>query len=360
MRVICGRDETRTRLAASELGWDASETDWRRVIERDDVDIVDICTPADLHMDITIAALDAGKHVICEKPMGNSVAEAELMSRAAAAASSRGVKSMIAFDHRRLPALAHASRMVEEGSLGSIRHVRGLYLQDWLVEAPNPFVSRGEKAVSGCLADIGSHILDIAEFVSGLRFESVSASLHTFVDGKSVIDGSASRGAVVREEATQRGVDDAALVHARMSGGALGAIEASRFALGRKNAMRLEVNGSLGSLAFDLDSPGELQIFDAADASAGSGFRRIQIEEHDDHDVEGWPPGGNRLGGGSALVNGLRDFLDDIVWGRAPRSTFLNGLHLQRVVDAVERSSENGSAWTPVDRSPTRPTRTTH
>lgn len=356
LRVICGRDEVRTRNAARKLGWSDWSTDWRSTIERDDVDIVDVCAPGDMHMDVAIAALDAGKHVICEKPLANSVAEAELMTRAAEAAATRGVRSMVALNYRRVPALAYARRLVAEGRVGEIRHVRCQYLQDWIADASFPLVWRlqRERAGSGALGDIGAHALDAAEFVSGLRFESVSALLHTFVEQRPVAREAVGLSAVGGDVMGQVTVDDAALIQGRMSGGALATVEATRFATGRKNAMRLEVNGSRGSLAFDFESMNELQFYDATESSQSAGFRRIYVTEPEHPYLHAWWPPGHGLGYDHAFVNEIGDFLADIGHGRAPQPSFADGLHLQQILDAAERSSENGSAWTPVDHHPPR------
>ncbi|MFD0470451.1 Gfo/Idh/MocA family protein [Nonomuraea thailandensis] len=180
MAVLAGRSKERTEAAAAQLGWADVETDWRELVKRDDVQIVDICTPGDSHAEIAIAALQAGKHVICEKPLANTVAEAEAMVAAAAAAQGR---SMVAFNYRRVPAIALARRFVEEGRIGEIRHVRAQYLQDWIVDPEFPLVWRlqKDKAGSGALGDIGAHIVDAAQFITGQNVLGVSALTETFI-----------------------------------------------------------------------------------------------------------------------------------------------------------------------------------
>nr|BFE83200.1 hypothetical protein GCM10020093_058010 [Planobispora longispora] len=183
MAVLCGRSPERTAAAAEALGWAATETDWKQLIKRDDVQIVDICTPGDSHAEIAIAALAAGKHVLCEKPLANTVAEAEAMAAAAREAAARGVRSMVAFNYRRVPAVALARRLVAEGRLGELRHVRAQYLQDWIVDPEFPLVWRLQKehAGSGALGDIGAHIIDTAQFVTGQNLTGVSGLTETFV-----------------------------------------------------------------------------------------------------------------------------------------------------------------------------------
>ncbi|WP_244313246.1 Gfo/Idh/MocA family protein, partial [Microbispora hainanensis] len=277
MVAVAGRSAEATAQAAEKLGWAHAETDWKRLLERDDVQIVDICTPGDSHAEIAIAALAAGKHVLCEKPLANTVAEAEAMAAAAKEAAARGVRSMVAFNYRRVPAIALARRFVEEGRLGEIRHVRAEYLQDWIVDPEFPLVWRlqKDKAGSGALGDIGAHIIDTAEFITGQLLTGVSAVTETFVKERPLAASSAglsAGGGAGRGPVT---VDDAALFIGRFSGGALGSFEATRFATGHKNALRIEVNGSAGSLAFDFESMNELWFHDHTIGSAEHGFRRV-------------------------------------------------------------------------------------
>ncbi|WP_311932502.1 Gfo/Idh/MocA family oxidoreductase, partial [Microbispora sp. H11081] len=257
MAALAGRSAEATAQAAEKLGWAAVETDWRRLLERDDVQVVDICTPGDSHAEIAIAALEAGKHVICEKPLANTVAEAEAMTAAARAAAARGVRSMVAFNYRRVPAVALARRFIEQGRLGEIRHVRAQYLQDWIVDPEFPLVWRlqKDKAGSGALGDIGAHIIDTAQFIIGRSLTGVSAITETFVKERPLAASSAGLSAGGGGgEMGEVTVDDAALFIGRFEGGALGSFEATRFATGRKNALRIEVNGSAGSLYFDFEA----------------------------------------------------------------------------------------------------------
>src|SRR3954447_15925204 len=183
MTVLAGRDAAKVADAAARLGWNSVETDWHRVIERDDVDLVDVFTPGDTHAEIAIAALEAGKHVLCEKPLANTVGEAEAMAEAAARAAAKGVRSMVGFTSGRVPAIAFARRLVAEGRLGQIRHVRAQYLQDWIADPAAPMSWRLEKenAGSGALGDIGAHIVDLTQFITGRSISGVSGMLETFV-----------------------------------------------------------------------------------------------------------------------------------------------------------------------------------
>jgi len=337
--VLGGRDEARAKAAAEKFGWDDGETDWRKLVARDDVGLVDVCTPGDSHAEIAIAALDAGKHVLCEKPLANSVAEAEAMAEAARRARDRGVRAMVAFNYRRVPALAHARKLVAGGALGEIRHVRSVYLQDWLSDpqAPMTWRLRKESAGSGSLGDLGAHIVDAAQFVTGELITGVSALTNTFVKQRPSETGGT-------DEVT---VDDAALFLARLSGGAVATFEATRFALGRKNAMRLEINGSKASLAFDFESMNELQWYEGTGTEAG--FRRVLVTEPQHPYIGAWWPPGHILGYEHTFTHEVADFLDAIGAGTDPAPSFDDGLRVQRVLDAVEKSAAAEANWTSVE-----------
>ncbi|WP_370963876.1 Gfo/Idh/MocA family protein [Amycolatopsis sp. cg9] len=339
LAVLGGRDEARAKAAADKFGWEAVETDWRKLVERDDVGLVDVCTPGDSHAAIAIAALEAGKHVLCEKPLANSVAEAEAMAEAARRARDRGVRSMVAFNYRRVPALAHARKLVASGALGEIRHVRSAYLQDWLSdpEAPMTWRLRRESAGSGALGDLGAHIVDAAQFVTGELITGVSALTNTFVKQRPAENGGT-------DDVT---VDDTALFLARLSGGAVATFEATRFALGRKNAMRLEVNGSKASLAFDFEAMNELQWYEGTGTEAG--FRRILVTEPQHPYVGAWWPPGHLLGYEHTFTHEVADLLDAIGAGTDPAPSFDDGLRVQRVLDAVEQSAAADASWTAVE-----------
>ncbi|QKV79957.1 Gfo/Idh/MocA family protein [Amycolatopsis sp. Hca4] len=339
LAVLGGRDEARTRDAAAKFGWEDVETDWRKLVARDDVGLVDVCTPGDSHAEIAIAALEAGKHVLCEKPLANSVAEAEAMAEAARRARDRGVRAMVAFNYRRVPALAHARNLVASGALGEIRHVRSVYLQDWLSDpqAPMTWRLRRESAGSGALGDLGAHIVDAAQFVTGEVITGVSALTNTFVKQRPSETGGT-------DDVT---VDDTALFLARLSGGAVATFEATRFALGRKNAMRLEINGSKASLAFDFESMNELQWYEGSGTEAG--FRRILVTEPQHPYVGAWWPPGHLLGYEHTFTHEVADLLDAIGAGTDPAPSFDDGLRVQRVLDAVEKSAAAEANWTPVE-----------
>ncbi|MCH5670520.1 Gfo/Idh/MocA family protein [Streptomyces gilvus] len=351
MAAICGRDAAAVRAAADRHGWATAETDWRALIARDDIDLVDICTPGDSHAEIALAALTAGKHVLCEKPLANTVEEASAMAAAAEAAHERGQLAMVGFNYRRVPATALARRMVAEGRLGQLRHVRVTYLQDWLVDPEFPLTwrLRRELAGSGSLGDLGAHIVDLAQYLAGERLAGVSALTETFVRERPLPVGATSGLSAVSSAGTgQVTVDDAALFTGRFASGALASFEATRYATGRKNALRIELNGERGSLAFDLERLNELSYHDGTEPGTHAGFRRILVTEPDHPYLDAWWPPGHGLGYEHTFVHQARDLVHAVAEGRRPEPSFADGLQVQRVLAAVEESAEKNSVYTPV------------
>jgi predicted dehydrogenase len=342
MAAICGRDATAVAAAADRLGWPAWETDWKRLIERDDVDLVDVCTPGSSHAEISIAALEAGKHVLCEKPLANTVEEARAMAAAAARAAAAGVRAMTGFNFRRVPAVALARELVAAGRVGAIRHVRAAYLGSHLLDPEIPLIWRlqAEHAGSGALGDLGAHAIDLAQYLAGDRIAGVSGLTETFVRERPLADGGGARGPVT--------VDDAALFIARFTGGALGSFEATRFATGHTEGLRVELNGELGSIVWDLGDFNELRLFDATEDPATQGFRRIQVTRASHPYAGAWWPDGHTIGYEHTFTHEVRDLVHAIADGRDPVPSFADGLQVQEVLDAVQRSAASGAAWTQV------------
>ncbi|WP_433572871.1 Gfo/Idh/MocA family protein [Streptomyces sp. CA-251247] len=351
LAAIAGRDPSAVRAAADRHGWAAAETDWRHLITRDDVQLVDVCTPGDSHAEIAIAALEAGKHVLCEKPLANSVAEAEAMTAAAERARARGQVAMVGFNYRRVPAIAYARKLIGEGRLGTLRHLRFTYLQDWLVDPDFPLTWRlqREHAGSGALGDLGAHIVDLAQYLAGESLVGVSALSETFVRERPLLAGASTglsaAGGAERGPVT---VDDAALFTGRLASGALASFEATRMASGRKNALRLEINGELGAIAFDLERLNELSFHDNTEPAATAGFRRILVTESEHPYLEAWWPPGHALGYEHTFTHQARDLVEAIATGREPAPSFADGLQVQRVLAAVEESAEKNAVYTPV------------
>ncbi len=339
MVALAGRDGDAAQAAATKLGWRESTTDWRELIARDDIDLIDICTPGDTHAEIALAALAAGKHVLCEKPLANSVDEAQAMVAAAAQAHHHGVRAMCGFNYRRVPAIAYLRDLIAAGRLGEIRHVRAAYLQDWIVDPEFPMVWRLRKDIAGtgAIGDIGAHIVDLTQFVTGQLLTGVSALTETFI--KQRPDGSGGTGEVT--------VDDAALFFGRLSGGAIASYEATRFATGRRNALRVEINGSLGSAAFDMERMNELEFFDNTRPAVEQGFSRILMTDPGHPYMEGWWPPGHLIGYEHSFTHEVRDLIEAIATGADPAPSFADALQVQQVLEAISASADANSTWTP-------------
>src|SRR5687768_3318400 len=334
MKVLCGRNAAGVRKAARVLGWEETATDWREVVERDDIDLVDISTPGDSHAEIAIAAARAGKAVFCEKPLANTLSEAKAML---AAVKKAGVTHMICHNYRRVPAVQLARQLIKSGRLGTIRHYRATYLQDWIVDPKFPLLWRLQKnlAGSGALGDLASHSVDLARFLVG-EIAEVAGATETFIERRPLPDNSRKSGAVT--------VDDAAIAVVRFTGGALGSIEASRMAPGRRNFNRFEINGSEGSLAFDLERLNELEVFFNEDARAEQGFRRILATEPEHPYVKAWWPPGHILGYEHTFTHTVFDLLQAMDKKKLPTPNFEDGVRNQAVLDAIERAAA-GRRW---------------
>lgn len=330
MKVICGRDQEGVAKAANTFGWQEHAVSWERVIARRDIDIIDICTPGDSHSEIAIAAAAAKKVVFCEKPLANNLAESQKMLEAV---QSNGVIHMICHNYRRAPAVTLAKQLITEETLGEIYHYRGVYLQDWLVNPDFPRVWRLEKskAGSGALGDIASHSIDLARYLVGEVIE-VAGLLKTFITERPLPDDPTKRGNV--------DVDDATLSMMKFAGGAIGTIEASRFATGRKNYNRFEINGSKGSLEFDLERMNELELY--LEEGANSGFRTILVTDTKHPFIAGWWPRGHIIGYEHTFTHTVFDLLNSIAEQKIPQPNFADGVANQKIVDGIERADRTG------------------
>ena len=338
-KVLVGRDATAVAEAATKYGWAESATDWREVIDRDDIHIIDICAPGWMHAEIAIAALEAGKHVLVEKPLANTLAEAELMTAAAAKARARGVQSMIGFNYRRVPALALARELITEGRLGTVRQVRAAYLQDWLADDQSPMTwrLRKETAGSGALGDIASHAIDQVLYLLGDQVTEVTGRLHTFVPQR---PGGSAAGEGL-EDVT---VDDAAWATLSLASGSIASVEVSRVATGQKNSLKLEIYGDKGTIMFDLENLNELGFLDATAPVREQGFRRILVNEPEHPYLEAWWPQGHIIGWEHTFTHQVRDFLTAIQDQTPPSPSFEEGLNVQYILNAVEESAAGKSA----------------
>jgi predicted dehydrogenase len=330
MKVLCGRNAKNVKVAADQLGWEEAATDWRDVVARKDIDIVDIVTPGDSHAEIAIAAAKAGKVVFCEKPLANTVKEAEQML---AAVKKAGVVHMICHNYRRAPAVMLARRLIEDDKIGQIYHYRGTYLQDWVVDPKIPLVwrLRKEAAGSGALGDIASHSLDLARFLVG-EISEVACALRTFIKERPLPDNPKKMGEVTVDDAS------AAIVH--FANGALGTIEASRFATGRKNYNRFEINGSKGSIAFNLERMNELEVYLSSDHGSVQGFHDVMVTDPRHHPYMGsWWPAGHIIGYEHTFVHTVYDLLEAMAKNTIPTPNFEDGVNNQKVLAAMERAA---------------------
>ena len=347
LKALCGRDAAAVREAAEQYGWQDVETDWRALVARDDIELIDISTPGDTHAPIAIAAAEAGKHVFCEKPLANTLDEARQMQ---AAIERAGVVGMVNFNYRRVPAVQLAKQLIEQGRLGQIYHWRAVYLQDWIMDPNFPLVWRLQKDVAGAgtLGDLGAHIVDLARMLVG-EITAVTGLTHTFIKQRPVQAASdAGLGASAGTEMGEVTVDDAALFLTRFDSGAVGAFEVTRFAKGRANFNSFEINGSKGSLVFNLERMNELQVLFDDDPAETRGFRTILVTDAAHPYMNVWWPAGHIIGWEHTFTHTVRDLLDGIAAGTSPAATFADGVRCQAVLDAVERSAGSG-AWVEPD-----------
>lgn len=346
MKAVCGRDPQAVGEFAQQWGWESVETDWRKLVEREDIDLIDVGSPGHTHAEIAIAAAQAGKHVYCEKPLANNLEDCKKM---VAAVRDAGVMNMINFNYRNVPAVALAKKMIEADQIGEVRHVRATYLQDWLVDPlfPMNWRMRKETAGSGAHGDLGAHIVDLARFLVG-NIQHVVGELKTFITerpGEGTSDGITATAGEGTEQVT---VDDASLFLAKFENGALGSFEATRLAPGRKNFNRIEINGSKGSLAWCFEDLNYLDFYSTEDPSSGRGFRRILATEGEHPYMNAWWPPGHMLGYDHTFVNAVADLIEGIATGKNPSPCFLAGARCMAVLEAVQRSAESGK-WEDVE-----------
>lgn len=347
MKAVCGRNEAAVQEFADQWGWESIETDWKQLVARDDIHVVDIGSPGDTHAEIAIAAAKAGKHVYCEKPLANSLDDCKQMI---AAVRESGVKHMVNFNYRKCPAVSLAKQMIQAGDIGEIRHIRATYLQDWLVdpEFPMNWRLRKETAGSGAHGDLGAHSVDLARFLVG-NFSEVVGEMKTFITDRPAEGDSSGLTGTAGQGTEKVTVDDASIFLARFDNGAIGTFEATRMAPGRKNFNRIEINGSKGSLAWCFEDLNYLDYYSCDDPSAAQGFRRIIATEGEHPYVAAWWPPGHQLGYDHGFVNAVSDLIEGIATDTNPSPCFLAGANCVSVLDAVERSVASGK-WESVEK----------
>lgn len=343
-RMVAERDDEIAAESAQRFGFEAWTSDWRRVVESDDIDIVDISTPNDTHREIAVAALEAGKHVICEKPLAGTLEDARAMYEAARRAP--GVH-MVAFNYRRTPAVALARKIIDEGAIGAIRNFRGTYLQDWSADPRSPLSWRFQKDVagSGALGDIGTHVVDMARYLVG-EVASVSALAKTYIAHRPVQSGAADQLAAA-EKVTGApiapvDVDDEVLTLLRFSGGAIGSLEATRNAYGRNNFLTFEIHGEIGSIVFNYERRDELKVFFASDEADRRGFRTVYTGPAHPYGGGLWPIPGLGIGYGETKIVECLDLMQAIAAGSSVSPDFGDGYQIAKIAAAIQESAASG------------------
>ena len=339
MKEICGLVEAEAKQFGQQYGWERWSEGYKHVCEAGDIDLIDIATGNDTHKEICLAAVENGKHVFCEKPMAMNVAECKEMINAVEKA---GVLHMIDFNYRRVPAVELAWKMVEQGMIGTPYHFRAVYLQDWIVDPEFPLVWRLQKelAGSGAHGDLNAHIIDLARYLCG-EFDSVCGMMKTFIKKRPLL--AAHGGGLSAQASKEMGevtVDDATLFLAKFQNGAVGTFEATRFASGNRNGNRFELNGSEGSIRFNLERLNEIEYFSRKDDPMYQGWKTILVTDPPHPYIKGWWPAGHIIGWQHTFVHQVYNLMNGIAEGKSPTPNFYDGLECQKVLQAVEKSAD--------------------
>ncbi len=349
MKVACDLDEKELAKFADNWGWQSVETDWHKVVERPDVDVIDIVTPTFLHQEIAIAAAKNGKHIFCEKPITLSYAAAKEMYEAADKA---GIVHYLNHNYRRVPAITFARQLIDQGKIGQIFHWRGTYLQDWIRDPNFPLTWHLQKKFAGAGPhyDLNSHSVDLARYLIG-EVAAVSAMMKTFVSERPLPgkDAGTFKAGSAASETGKVTVDDAAFMVAEFENGALGAFEASRFASGRKNYNYFEIYGSKGSLVFNLERMNELQYLSLEDKADEQGFRTILVTNSTHPYIAAWWPPGHIIGYEHEFSHAIVDFLTAIEKGTKISPNFYDGMKIMQVLEAATKSAATGRKVTVSD-----------
>ncbi len=335
LKVVCGRDEADLATFADRWGWEETETDWRKIIERDDIDAIDISLPTFLHAETAIAAAAAGKHIFCEKPFA---LDGEQASSMLAAAEAAGVVHYLNHNYRRCPAVVLARQLIDAGEIGEITHWRGAYQQSWLLDADHPIDWKLRKATAGAgpLWDLGSHAIDLAHFLVG-DIASVDCRMKNFITERPLAEAPDQRGEVE--------VECAALLTTEFVNGALGSIETTRYATGRRNRHTFEIYGNRGALTWDMEDMNHLQFYSEQDPENARGFRDILATERCHDYVGNWWPPGHIIGYEHTFTHAAADFLEAVAAGpTAPgiKPDFHDGVRITRVMEAALRADADG------------------
>ena len=346
-KILCDNNEELVKANASKYQWESTLTSYEEMVKRDDIDLVDVCVPGNLHKDVVLAAAKAGKDIICEKPLANNLADAREMLDAV---NKAGVKNMVAFCYRRVPAIQLAKKLISEGAIGKINHVRAVYLQDWLMDPNFPLVWRlkKESAGTGSHGDLNAHIVDLARFLVG-EFDNVVGMDKTFIKRRPV--PTQASGLSAKTDGVAMGdvtVDDATLFLANFKNGAIGSFEGTRFAGGHKNDECIEINGTEGSLKFRFERMNELEYWSMKEDINVQGFRTILVTEATHPYMKAWWPAGHVIGYEHNIVHEVRDMLEAIAADKMPEPSFEDGVKCQEVLEAVEKSIAE-KRWVSID-----------
>ncbi|MFS0614783.1 Gfo/Idh/MocA family protein [Lederbergia ruris] len=339
LQAICGRNEEKVKEAADQFGWNSYETDWRDLIKREDIDLIDIVTPNYNHAEIAIAAAEAGKHVFCEKPLALNLEQAQRMLEAV---EKNKVLHMINHNYRFAPAIQFAKKLIEDGRLGKIYHIRATYLQDWIMDPQFPLVWRLNKDVSGSGShgDLAAHSIDLARFLVG-EFKEVTGILETFIKQRPLVeDSDGLSGKASSDKVGDVNVDDASVFIARFANGAIGTFEATRFAGGNRNGNRFEINGEKGSIRWDMEQMNNLEVYFHDDEPGIQGYRTITCTEEIHPFAAAYWPAGHIIGYEHTFINLVVELLNGIEQGYSPSPNFYDGVKNQAVLEAVEQSSQ--------------------
>jgi predicted dehydrogenase len=348
-KVVVDVNDVMAEEAKNRFGFEEASADWRAVIARPDIDIVDICTPNNAHAEIAIAAARAGKHIICEKPLARTGEEAKTMLDAV---KNSGAIHMVAFNYRRTPAVALAKKYIDEGRIGDILNFRGTYLQDWSADPDSPLSWRFQKSVagSGTVGDIGTHVVDFARYLVG-EIASVNAMIKTHIPTRPKQAGGIDKlGVGGGDKNAERGpvdVDDEMLTMVKFTNGAIGSIEATRNAYGRNNFLTFEIHGTKGSIAFNYERRDELQVMFTDDPSDARGFRTVYSGPAHPYGSGLWPIPALGIGYGETKIIECFDLFSAIVSGKQPSPNFEDGYRISLIADAILKSGETG-AWVDV------------
>ena len=347
LKAACGRHEASLKTFAGKWGWEETETDWKKLVARKDIDIIDIALPQHLHYEVAVAAAKAGKHIFCEKPLAMSSSEAAMMLKTC---EDNKVKHYLNHNYRRTPAIALAKKMIDEGRIGRIFHWRAAYQQDWIVDPAFPLTwqLRKETAQAGPQWDLNSHCIDLAQYLVG-EIDKVTCLTTNFITERPLADEATSgnlSAAPIADKSGQVTVEDAALMMVQFTNGAIGSFEATRFATGRKNKLSFEIYGSKGSIAFDLERMNELQFYNKEDPEEEQAFKTILVTAPSHPYMDHWWPPGHIIGYEHAFIHAVADFITAIDEDKVITPNFNDGLRILQVLERGLESAVTGKRLT--------------